>query len=327
MPEIVEVDPHDGPLLRRYWEVEQAAQRHDRPWAVLRTYDALAMVGEKQAYFDHVLLAALEDGEVVGTADIGLSLADNLHLAETEIDVLPDQRRRGIGTALLEAVLSRCRGERRTTVLGEAHVPHDSRPDSAPSYAFARSRGFSSVHVEDHLLLELPATPPGETDPAGYRILTWGSRTPEEYVDAYCAMRTQMLNDVPTGGVDVEPVVLDADRLHTMESRTERLYDRVLAVAQTGDGGFAGYSLVYLPHGTTEGIQDDTLVMPGHRGHRLGTALKLATLDVIRRDHPGCVALHTWTAVENHAMQRTNRDFGYRPVERMHDMQMKLADA
>ena len=35
--------------------------------------------------------------------------------------------------------------------------------------------------------------------------------------------------------------------------------------------------------------------------------------------------MHTWTDVDNAPMQRTNRDFGYRPVERMHEMQRKVA--
>lgn len=69
--------------------------------------------------------------------------------------------------------------------------------------------------------------------------------------------------------------------------------------------------------------QDDTLVMPEHRGARLGTLLELATLDAVRRDHPERRALHTWTEPDNHAMYRTNTDVGYRPVERMPEMQLR----
>lgn len=325
MPEIVEVDPRDLGTLHRYWDVEQAAQRHDRPWAVLRTFDTLALVGEKQAYYDHVLLAALEGDDIVGTADIGLSLADNQHLAEVEVHVRPEQRRRGIGRTMLAEIVDRCLAQGRTTLFGESHVPAGSELGDSPSSAFAVASGFESVHVEDHLLLELPASPEGDVDPEGYRILTWGTRTPEEYLDRYCAMRTQMAIDVPSGDLDAEPIVFDAERLRTSESRTERLYHRVIAVAHAKDDTFAGYSLVYLPHGTHEVIQDDTFVMSAHRGHRLGTAMKLATLDVIRHEHPERSAMHTWTAVDNAPMQCTNRDFGYRPVERMHEMQRKVA--
>ena len=39
-------------------------------------------------------------------------------------------------------------------------------------------------------------------------------------------------------------------------------------------------------------------------------------MEVLQRDNPDRTAIHTDTAVDNHAMQATNRDFGYRPVER-----------
>ena len=84
-----------------------------------------------------------------------------------------------------------------------------------------------------------------------------------------------------------------------------------------------GYSQLYLPHGEDYVIQDDTLVMPDHRGHRLGTALKLATLELLLRDHPERSRIHTWTDPENLAMYRTNTALGFRVVERMHEMQRR----
>jgi hypothetical protein len=52
--------------------------------------------------------------------------------------------------------------------------------------------------------------------------------------------------------------------------------------------------------------------------------MKLATLEIVRRDHPDRTVIHTWSAVDNAPMQRTNRDFGVVPVERLHEMQKKL---
>ena len=95
----------------------------------------------------------------------------------------------------------------------------------------------------------------------------------------------------------------------------------VAAARRTSDGTFGGYSLIFVPHGTGEVLQDDTLVMPDHRGHPRGIALKLATLEIVRRDHADRSSLHTWTAPDNHAMDGTNQRFGYRAVEVMHEMQ------
>ena len=80
---------------------------------------------------------------------------------------------------------------------------------------------------------------------------------------------------------------------------------------------FGGYSLLYLPHGADYIYQDDTLVMPEHRGHRLGHAAQVRDARDRPARAPERVAIHTDTAVDNHAMQATNRHFGYRPVERL----------
>jgi GNAT superfamily N-acetyltransferase len=137
-------------------------------------------------------------------------------------------------------------------------------------------------------------------------------------------MQTRMSADVPIGEIDYEPVVVDEERVRAREGRVFRSFDGITAVARRrSDGVFGGYTQLFLPHGTDDVYQDDTLVMPDHRGHRLGTMLKLATLEILQRDNPDRTAIHTDTAVDNHAMQATNRDFGYRPVERMYEMQRR----
>ncbi len=66
------------------------------------------------------------------------------------------------------------------------------------------------------------------------------------------------------------------------EKRALRSFDAITAVVRRrSDQVFAGYSQLFLPHGTDYALQDDTLVMPEHRGSRLGTRLKLATLGVL----------------------------------------------
>ena len=90
---------------------------------------------------------------------------------------------------------------------------------------------------------------------------------------------------------------------------------------------FGGYTLAYLVHGADYVVQDDTLVMPDHRGRGLGMALKVAVLELLAAEHPERRVIHTWNAVENTFMQRINRDLGFRPVERELEMQRKDPDA
>jgi GNAT superfamily N-acetyltransferase len=257
---------------------------------------------------------------------VELPRRETTHRAELEIHVRPGQRRRGIGRALHEAAEGIRRAEGRTTVGGELYVALDG--DAPAGMAFARGLGFESVHEEEHLVLPLPVDPAAletlrrPTD--GYEVVTWGDRCPDEHVEEFCRMYTQMQQDVPAGDVDLEPAVFDEPRLRTQEERLGRSYHQVVAVARrVADGRMAGYSKVFLPHDDRQALQDDTLVMPEHRGRGLGMQLKLAALDVLRAEHPDRRTLHTWTDPGNLAMDRTNSRFGYLPVERMHEMQRR----
>ena len=328
---ISEVDPVDQATLRAFWETEQDSVHADRRHAIPRTWERLvAMVSHRNDSYRRTLLVARDGDAVVGACDLGGSTTDNLHLADLEIHVRPERRRHGIGRALYDDASVRLRADGRTSVCGEVFVPPGSDGAGVAAYEFATVLGFEKVHSEDHLLLDLPM--PAEevdrlrakADAAAYDVLTWAGPCPDEHVEAFCEMQTRMSTDVPIGDIDYEPVVVDAERLRAREQRVFRSYDGITSVARRrADGVFGGYSQLFLPHGTDDVYQDDTLVMPEHRGHRLGTLLKLATLEVLQRERTERVAIHTDTAVDNHAMQATNRDFGFRPVERMHEMQRR----
>jgi GNAT superfamily N-acetyltransferase len=324
------VDPDDDATLQAWHRVERASILPSRPHAVLASAaQRVALVRRPTAYHAKTLLVARDAGEVVGIAELGLSFQDNHHLAEVQVCVLPARRRRGLGRALYDEAAGLARDAGRTTVIGEACT---TDTDTSAT-DFASALGLASVHVEDHLVLRLPLTSSGREAmrEAGARpapdleIVTWSDRCPDGLLAGYTRLRTQMENDVPLGQVALDPVVFDEARVRAGEERLAESHTSVVAaVRRLADDELVGYSRVLLEHGSTLALQDDTLVMPTARGHRLGLALKLATLAIVERDHPERTALHTWTAPDNHAMHRTNLAFGYRPVEVLHEMQRNL---
>lgn len=314
MPHIEPVDVHDDTALKAWYAVESASITHDRPWAAQRSFETLvnSVRNPRDPNGRSVLLAAVVDGDTVGVADLDMPAAESL--LRLEIQVRPDQRRRGVGRALWEAADDVRRSEGRTTTVSEATVPPEG------SLPFARALGFETVHAEDHLALALPA-PREAIDVPGFEIVLWGNRCPDELLDAYVVMRNQMGQDLPNGKGE-EPATYTRERVRVEEKRTVRSYDRIIAAAkETATGELVGYSLLFLPHGSDQAIQDDTLVMPAHRGLHLGMALKTATLEVIQRDFPERTSIHTWTDPDNVAMQRTNYLFGFRKLELMHEVQ------
>ena len=120
--------------------------------------------------------------------------------------VLPDSRRRGIGAPSTTRGYAVRASDGRTTVCGEVHVADGVADGDSAAYAFATALGFEQ---------RAPRGPPraaaaGGRRPrstalrasvadrgCGYDVVTWGDRCPDEYAAAYCAMKTQMSNDVP----------------------------------------------------------------------------------------------------------------------------------
>lgn len=317
--EIRELDTTDRAARRAWYDVRERSVRADRPYALLATYAAFEVVATAPStYWSRTWFEAVDAGQVVGVAELELPLEENLDLGWCEVAVLTGHRRRGTGRALWDAVVARARRHGRSRLGGEVSL--DLAVPGA-GLAFATAVGAVEKHHEDHLLADLPL-PPAPLDPA-YDLVAWQGRCPDEHRAAYLAMRNQMNADVPTGDLDLDAEVLDDARLAASEERLMKAYDvRVAAARRRSDGVFGGYSLLFVPHGTDHGWQDDTLVMPDHRGHRLGAALKSANYAEL----PAHVTqVHTWTAPDNTAMHHTNTALGFRVVERMYEMEAPIA--
>ena len=319
--EIAVADPASADFATA-WDIVEHAQRADRPHALMETLEAIRRSASRpSSTYDTRLVLVRRAGNAVAAALVGRHLGENAHLGDLEVDVLPAHRGRGIGSALLRHELDGLVATGHTSVLSEVSVPTGQA--TSAGLEFARARGFTTVHEEDHLVLDLPADPPRPAVADGFEVLSWTGPVPEEHLEAYCAMRTQMNADVPLGEVDMAPTVHTPAKQRESEERMAPSYLTLTAVARRlADDRLVGYTLVFLPHGVPHVWQDDTLVMPDARGHRLGLALKHATLDLVR-EHPERTTLHTWTDPENEPMRATNRAFGFRAVDRMHEVQWR----
>jgi GNAT superfamily N-acetyltransferase len=159
----------------------------------------------------------------------------------------------------------------------------------------------------------------------GYRLTSWTGPCPPEHLAAYAELRTAMDQDVPTGGMTHELVPWTVERLQTNEERLAKNYFALVSMAHTTAGAPAGYTLMWLPRENAEHAQqDDTLVLRDHRGHNLGTHLKLANLDQLAKHRSTQVWLHTWTALTNTPMQKVNARFGFHPVERHYELELTV---
>lgn len=326
------IDPHDEPLLRQWWETGHAAgaeRPYDffPPWILSRV-----ALTRHSSEIDVVLLGAFDAAEtMVGSALMHLPLLDNLHMAYADILVPGPHRRHGIGTSLLEAAEARARNAGRKVMLVEAPAPPGGENAGT---RFATATGYTVGNLEEMKVLDLADSEPGwgalhaEADERidGYRIVTWRGETPEEHVHRFCDLLSVFISQIPLGNIPLEDSEWTPDRLRTNQARTRDLgWDMFTAAAIAPDGSLCGASDVRIvaaePRIGQVGI---TLVLPGHRGHRLGHAMKLASHRELRAAYPGCEIVVTGNAAVNEHMNAVNEKLGYRVVEHLYEMQKEL---
>lgn len=332
MPSIREIDPNDETVLRAWYEVFHAAAAAGRRFPLVSGYQGLAVsLRTPSSTVEYLTFAAFEGERLVGAAKLDFPLRENLDLVEWTLCVAPDDRGRGIGTALFEhgrAVVER-RGRHVHTT--EIDVPPPFAPTEHPGARFALKHGFTSQHTEERMVLALPIAEELLTElrsgatahHADYDFVSWTDACPDEHVDALVAMRNVMEHDVPTGESSREAMVWDVGRQRESEQRLRaRGFTTLVTAARHTSGEFAGYSLMFMPSAPTHDVyQDDTLVVSGHRGHRLGVAMKARNLQRLREHDAKRELVHTWTDPDNTPMRDINHAFGFESVEVMHEFE------
>jgi GNAT superfamily N-acetyltransferase len=332
MPDIRAIDPHDFTALDAWHTAVRegsAVDGHTPLVDPLPEYRAVLTDPAPRVRAD--AFAAVEDGEVVGALDVRTPLYENTHLTSVEIAVPPRHRRRGVGSALLDHARRLAAGGGRTTMTACAVVPVGTPLGDSPGGAFARRNGFTGALCEDRFVLDLPV-PDDRLDTVaagahperhGLSIVSWTGPCPDPYLDAMAALHTAMERDVPTGDLDVAPVVWDPARVREEDDRmTARGCTTLTSAVRDGDGRFWGYTAITVSeHWSEDAFQEDTLVLPEQRGRRLGAALKAHNLRALLREHPDRKRVHTWNAEVNGPMRAINAALGFVSVEKSHELQ------
>jgi len=329
--EIRVVDPRDEPALRAWWEVGEAAtvERPIDAWTVWEVSRRALPVPRTDGRL--VLLSALDGGVTVGAGMLFLFRHDNTHLGEAEVYVHPDHRRRGVGSALLAELERVARADGRTVLIGSAFAPVGSE---SPGSLFAEAAGYPVASSEQTKTLDLKEAPAGwaplDAEVAAalgdYRVTVFEERVPDEYIDDFCTLLSAFIGQLPTGDLDLEEASWTPERVRDNEGRAIAIGRvRLIGVAIDPDGHLCGFSDLAINRGDPRhaGV-GGTLVMPGHRGHRLGMAMKMATHRRLAELFPLCAYVETGNAGVNAAMNSVNERLGYRVVERCLDVQKRL---
>lgn len=329
--EIMVVDPADEALLKQWWSVRDQANadrlRHLMPrWeATRRRYRVHA------PEYDAVLLGAFvhDQDAMVGAGRVILHRLENTHMVNADVQVLPQHRRRGIGTALLDEVERHSREDGRTHVISAAHCPPGQK---SAGVLFAAARGFKKANVDEVKVLDLRESG-AQLDALaadaplvdGYRIETYHETAPDHLVEGVCELLSNFYGEIPLGDLVIEDSLWTPERLRAAEqTRRERGSTALTAVAVAPDGAVAGMTDLAVSAGEVKADIGVTVVTRAHRGHRLGLAMKVASHRELRAAHPDCTVVVTGNAAVNTHMNAVNERMGYRVVEDAYELQKEL---
>jgi GNAT superfamily N-acetyltransferase len=324
------VDTSDERALRDWWEVGHAAEaeRPHSPWPKWeQSRVALPAFNPER---DMTLVTAYDGAAAVGSSMFSMPTKDNDHLVFVELWVRPERRREGVGTLLAADLDARAAAAGRTTLLAEAK----GLPDQAiPGHHFAMAVGYTVANEEQEKDLDLTTAPatwgPLDEEVArhsgGYTIETFDTVYPDHLIDGIAHLLSSFYSQVPLGETDLRDSEWSAERLRAHEARLLEIGRSIIqAVAVAPDGSVVAFSDLRVTHKDPETAEVGlTIVMPEHRGHRLGYATKLAGHRRAIADF-GCTRATTCNADTNTAMNLVNERMGYRPTERLLELQKVL---
>ena len=332
--DITEVDRTDEAQLHAWWSVGHAANSH-RPVDLWPDWEISRLSLPEVDVDNRIdLLLGRDGGEVVGGALLFVPLKDNTHMASIEVYVSPEHRRRGVGTAILEHCEQLAAAAGRRTLISDVNVPFDEADEDNEHNRWADARGYAVANVDTIKVADLATTadllPALEAQAAerlgDYRLAWWTDPTPEEHIDSLAAAMSRFLGEIPLGDLDLHPQAWTAERLRLREARrAAQRREQLTVVALAPSGEVAGYTnLTLSPHAPRLADIGDTLVLPDHRGHRLGLAVKVLLHQQVRVLHPGAELIATGNATTNRWMNDVNEQLGYRPVDRCLELQKVL---
>jgi GNAT superfamily N-acetyltransferase len=254
-------------------------------------------------------------GGLAGWYRMNLPDLENLDRAWLELFVHPAARRRGAGTTLLRHAADRARAHGRTLLLGGV-------AQGGAGEAFSRQAGARYGLSDIRRVLDLDVIPAerisrcrerAEAAAAGYSLVSWQGRTPEDLLKGVAVMSTAM-NDSPNGP-GLEPDLWDEQRVRDRaDGRMEAFGSRTYQVAAICDatGEMAGLTELRVdPDVPGWGSVGSTVVARPHRGHRLGLLVKAALTQWVADAEPGARKFATYNSAVNSHMIAINEELGY----------------
>jgi GNAT superfamily N-acetyltransferase len=310
----------DTRFLRACHQIMEAARPTDHPSLPPQSFEGFASWWAHGGEPQQSWLARDGSGEPVGCYLLTLPERENTAMAGCGLVVTPTRRRAGYGTALLAHCADRARRASRSR-LASTDATRTKVREGSPGAAFAAATGANrglaelirTQAIDAGLLTRLAGLRAAARQrSSGYELLSWVGASPDEHLGQVARVHAAM-SDAPRDA-GVQPQRWDAARIRKSETTAIahglRFYSVAARHSATGD--FAALTQITTDPGMPGwGIQQLTAVLPEHRGHRLGTLVKIAMLELATGHEPGIRRILTGNAESNEHMNAINAQLGY----------------
>ena len=312
--EIRPLDVDDDAVMTEAYRIECAANRKVRPGWVPLGKEARILGWRTANGWRNSLIGAWNGTLLLGFA-AGMTFLDTPDTTWIFAWVHPAHQREGVGSALVRAAEDASPGS--TGRFVSSACRSTAEEVNAFTQFFASRCGYAPATTETVVELDLlNVSLPGPETVPGYSILTFLNGVPEQFREQVGQIKGLVDAEAPNGelGWGETPVSPDeyADEMRLWVAQG---YTACESIAVDAAGSVAAWTCLLAPADPSRPAQvEGTLVVSGHRGHGLGTAVKLASLHwaaeggTVRKVRTSSDDANVW-------MRSINQRLGFLPVE------------